>query len=88
MPIPDDVVNELRAIFASEAEEHVQALNDGLLLLESGGADASQGAVRELFRAAHTLKGAASAINLDEVERLAHRRSLRGHRRSTGRAGR
>jgi two-component system chemotaxis sensor kinase CheA len=64
---------QLLAIFAVEAEEHVQAMNRHLLELEGGAGDESRKALLpELFREAHNLKGAARAVNLPAVETLAH----------------
>jgi two-component system chemotaxis sensor kinase CheA len=64
---------QLLAIFAVEAEEHVQAMNRHLLELEGGAGDESRKALLpELFREAHNLKGAARAVNLQAVEALAH----------------
>jgi two-component system, chemotaxis family, sensor kinase CheA len=63
----------LLAIFAVESEEHVQAMNRHLLALEGGAGDESRRSLLpELFREAHNLKGAARAVNLSEVEALAH----------------
>ncbi len=66
----DDLLGPLLATFAVEAAEHLQAMNRHLLSLERGERDPQLGA--ELFREAHSLKGAARAVNLLEVEGLAH----------------
>src|SRR6266550_2632234 len=66
----DDLIGPLLATFAAEATEHLQAMNRHLLSLERGETDPLLGA--ELFRAAHSMKGAARAVNLMEVEGLAH----------------
>ncbi len=61
---------ELRQIFKAESEEHLQTLENGLLRLE---AEPRDGAVlEELFRSAHSLKGAARMLGIDSVETLAH----------------
>src|SRR6266536_2734850 len=67
---PDDLIGPLLATFAAEAAEHLQAMNRHLLSLERGDSDPLRDA--ELFRAAHSMKGAARAVNLAEVEGLAH----------------
>ncbi len=73
MPASDDLLRRLRATFASEAGEHLQVMNQQLLALEAA-TEASQaaGCLEEIFRAAHTLKGAARVVNLDAVSQVAH----------------
>ncbi len=58
-------------IFCLEAEEHLQVLRQGVVALEKGGAAPEQ--LRELLRSAHTLKGSARLLNLDDLNRLSHR---------------
>jgi two-component system chemotaxis sensor kinase CheA len=67
---PDDLLGPLLVVFAAEAAEHLQAMNQHLLSLERGVDDPHARA--ELFRAAHSMKGAARAVNLTDVERVAH----------------
>lgn len=60
----------LRSTFKVEAEEHLQAISAGLLELERvKGADA-QRVIERVFRAAHTLKGAARAVDFTEIEMI------------------
>lgn len=66
-----DLRAELLATFKVEAEEHLATLDSGLLELERPGSE-REALVHELFRAAHSLKGAARMVDLGEVERLAH----------------
>jgi len=61
---------KLAATFRAEAEEHLATLDRDLLELERGGD--RQELVQELFRAAHSLKGAAAMVEMGEVQRLAH----------------
>ena len=65
----ESFLNELRAAFAVEAEEHVQAVSAGLLDLEKRD-DASQRAAtfEAVYREAHSLKGAARAVNFTDIE--------------------
>ena len=64
-----DFLQELRATFAVEAQEHLQVIATGLLALEKEPTPESQrGLVETVFRAAHSLKGAARAVGLDAVE--------------------
>lgn len=61
---------ELREIFRQESDEHLQHLGDILLRLESE--PENKALVEEVFREAHSLKGAARMINLTKIENLAH----------------
>lgn len=60
----------LRELFKLESEEYLQRLDDGLLRLEQSPADRTL--VEEVFRAAHSLKGAAHMLDLGALETLAH----------------
>lgn len=65
---------ELRELFLDELDEHVLVLNRGLLALEqSDDRGASTDVVNEIFRAAHSLKGAAGAAGAPPVETICHR---------------
>lgn len=61
---------EMRALFGAESEEHLQYLDEGLLRLETDPGD--QTTLTEVFRHAHSLKGAARMLGLSDVEALAH----------------
>ncbi|HUP69370.1 MAG TPA: response regulator [Acidimicrobiales bacterium] len=63
----------LRALFLDELDEHVIVLNRGLVSLEQGsaGADFTE-LVNEMFRSAHSLKGAAQAAAVKPVATLCH----------------
>ena len=66
------IVDErLRDLFRLESDDYLQQLDDGLLQLERRPDD--DGAVEALFRAAHSLKGAAHMLGFDALEILAHR---------------
>ncbi|HET7436571.1 MAG TPA: chemotaxis protein CheA [Thermoanaerobaculia bacterium] len=63
-------LDELRAVFAVEATENIDALERGLLALES---EPEQPDVRhELLRVTHTLKGNASCVGLQAITTFAH----------------
>ena len=63
----------LMDVFLGELEEHVRSLNDGLLALEKqAGADERTECVRGLFRAAHSLKGAAGSVGVKPIETACH----------------
>lgn len=61
---------EYKEIFLTEAREYLSNLNNSLVLLEK---DPSQvEAIREIFRAAHTLKGMSATMGYDPMVRLTH----------------
>lgn len=69
----DAFLADLLAVFAVEAAEHVQAIGDGLLALEKADDSATRTThVANVFRAAHSLKGAARAVGLADVETQCH----------------
>lgn len=57
--------------FSIEAEEHLQRLNEGILQLERGEADADL--MADILRAAHTLKGSARMMGFKEINQIAHK---------------
>lgn len=66
-----DFLKELLAMFKIEAEEHIKDMYSGLLELEKAPVGDEQKVVLEtVYREAHSLKGAARAVNLIEVETL------------------
>jgi two-component system chemotaxis sensor kinase CheA len=61
----------LLATFKVEAEEHINSISSGLIELEKTEDAAKQTEIIEtVFRAAHSLKGAARSVNLKEIESL------------------
>jgi len=61
---------ELLQIYFEEAEEHVQAIVQGLLNMEQHGAEGQD--LNELYRNAHSLKGSSGIVKFDEIARIAH----------------
>jgi len=61
---------ELRQLFKAESTEHLASLDDGLLRLEKNCTD--QALLEEVFREAHSLKGAARMLGLSKIETAAH----------------
>src|SRR5215213_6435918 len=59
-----------RAMFAEEAEGRLATLSELLLELERDGGDREL--LSSIFREAHSLKGGAAVVGLDEVMRVAH----------------
>ncbi len=69
----DDLQRQLLKTFQVEAQEYLQKLNESLLQLERQPDEATRHALlQEVFRTAHSLKGAARAVSLTDVESLAH----------------
>lgn len=62
--------NELRSIFKTTSEEHLQNLDNGLLELEKHPND--QIMLESLLREAHSLKGDANMLGAKEIGTLAH----------------
>lgn len=60
--------------FLDELDEHVLTLNDGLLMLEKSTPNTPeyQQQMRSLFRAAHSLKGAARSVDAQAIESVCH----------------
>ena len=57
-------------IFIDESKEHLQTLNDQVLILESDPENVDT--VNEIFRAAHSLKGMAGTMGYKRMQRLTH----------------
>ncbi|MBI5430822.1 MAG: response regulator [Nitrosomonadales bacterium] len=67
----DDFLKKLLATFRIEADEHLKAMSAGLIELEKNpAADRYAEIIETVFREAHSLKGAARAVNLKEVESI------------------
>jgi len=65
----DAFLKRLLATFRIEADEHLKAMSAGLIDLEKNPAASRQAEIVEsVFREAHSLKGAARAVNLKEIE--------------------
>ncbi len=63
----------LLATFRIEAEEHIAALSAGLIELEKASdEDKRQEILEAVFREAHSLKGAARAVDVNGIESLSH----------------
>jgi len=70
----DELIRRLSATFLEELADNVRVFNQELLLLESEPAsERRQEAIHALFRVAHSLKGAARAVDAHGIESVAHR---------------
>jgi two-component system chemotaxis sensor kinase CheA len=63
--------SEMRELFRIESGEHLQRLDEGLLRLEKD--PNNKMILEELFREAHSLKGAAQMLGLADIETVSHR---------------
>ena len=67
----EELLKKLREAFNSEAQERLISLSSGLLELEKTSEPDKQKPILEVvFREAHSLKGAARAVNLTNIETL------------------
>ncbi|ARO87489.1 hybrid sensor histidine kinase/response regulator [Nitrosospira lacus] len=65
----DELLKRLLVTFRIEADTHLQAMSSGLLALEKIPAgEQYTGTIETVFREAHSLKGAARAVNLTQIE--------------------
>jgi len=69
-----ELLQLLHETFVAELDERMQALNHDLLELERRpGEAAREELMKTLFRSAHSLKGAAHAVNAETIETACHR---------------
>src|SRR5437764_10189349 len=69
----DELQQLLLATFADQAKEQLQTINERLLALEEAAGDDKGPLLEEIFREAHSLKGASRAVDLGRVEAVAHK---------------
>lgn len=69
--MPEYDSSELLEYFLSEADDHINTLDKGIADLEVH--PNSKPLIEEMFRAAHTLKGAAALVKLNTTSNVAHR---------------
>lgn len=68
----DDFLNAIWEQFGIETEEHLETIEQRLLQAEQGHTPSSDD-ISSLFRAFHSIKGLAKAMDLSALERLSHR---------------
>jgi two-component system, chemotaxis family, sensor kinase CheA len=69
MPLDNaELLKRLLATFKVEAREHIEALASRLVELENATEEARAGILDATFRHAHSLKGAARAVNVADIE--------------------
>lgn len=69
MDFDDDILRS----FIEDTQEHLAGIEANLMDLEQAGADADPELVNTVFRAAHSIKGGAGFLGLDNVRDLAHK---------------
>jgi two-component system chemotaxis sensor kinase CheA len=60
----------LLATFRSEAEEYLSVITAGLITLEKSGSAPDPDLIEQVYRKIHSLKGAARAVNIREIEQV------------------
>ncbi len=63
-------VSQYLEIFIDETKEHLQSLNEHILILEKE--PDNEDTINEIFRAAHSLKGMAGTMGYTRMQRLTH----------------
>ncbi|KIL39229.1 chemotaxis protein CheA [Gordoniibacillus kamchatkensis] len=63
-------LSQYLSMFIDESRDHLQAMNDNLLSLESNPQDI--GIVHNIFRSAHTLKGMSATMGFEDLAKLTH----------------
>jgi two-component system chemotaxis sensor kinase CheA len=63
---------QIIAEFVVESREHLAGIENQLLAIEAGGAQADLDLVNTVFRAVHSIKGAAGFLGLNSIGHLAH----------------
>ena len=70
MNIQDD---ETLRLYVEESIEHLADIENDLLAIESAGADIDEELVNKVFRAAHSIKGGAGFMGLNNIKELSHK---------------
>ncbi|WP_114965956.1 chemotaxis protein CheA [Alkalilacustris brevis] len=63
-------MNELREGFFQECEDLLEALSDGMAVIDAGNADSDT--LNAIFRAVHSIKGGAAAFGLEALVEFSH----------------
>ena len=72
-PVETDFSRQVLETFASELDEKLLLITDGLLALEKGlGEDEFAKTTKEIFRAAHNIKGSGRGVGALDVGEIAH----------------
>ncbi|HEX8964165.1 MAG TPA: chemotaxis protein CheA [Rhodocyclaceae bacterium] len=63
-------MDEIFGVFAIEAREQLEAMENGLMQIEQGDRDPET--INAVFRAAHTIKGASGVVEIGQIEKFTH----------------
>ncbi|MCR5670971.1 MAG: Hpt domain-containing protein, partial [Butyrivibrio sp.] len=63
-------VSQYLSVFLDEAKEHLQSLNDNIMVLE--GDPENEDCINEIFRSAHSMKGMAGTMGYTRMQNLTH----------------
>jgi two-component system, chemotaxis family, sensor kinase CheA len=69
----DQMDDEIMTMFVEDTREHLGDIESALMDMERGGADIDEELVNKVFRAAHSIKGGAGFLNLNNIRDLAHK---------------
>jgi two-component system chemotaxis sensor kinase CheA len=69
----DQMDDEILAMFIEDTREHLANIESALMDMDRHGADIDEELVNTVFRAAHSIKGGAGFLNLNNTRDLAHR---------------
>ncbi len=67
----ESISPQLRMDFVVEAEEHLETVEENLLILEQAPDDINS--INEIFRAIHSIKGTSDYVNIETITRIAHK---------------
>jgi HPt (histidine-containing phosphotransfer) domain-containing protein len=65
--------NELVKSFVEDCREHLDSIESALMDIEAAGDDQNPELVNSVFRLAHSIKGGAGMLGLDNIKTLAHK---------------
>ncbi|RPH53125.1 MAG: hybrid sensor histidine kinase/response regulator, partial [Desulfobacteraceae bacterium] len=65
--------DETLRLYVEESLEHLSNIENDLLAIESDGADINEDLVNKVFRAAHSIKGGAGFMGLNNIKELSHK---------------
>ena len=63
-------VSQYLSVFLDEAKEHIQSLNDNIMILEQD--PENEVCINEIFRSAHSMKGMAGTMGYTRMQNLTH----------------
>ena len=69
----DQMDDEIMAMFVEDTREHLADIEAALMDMEHDGEDIDEELVNKVFRAAHSIKGGAGFLNLNNIRDLAHK---------------